>query len=69
MIEEGDTSGATEKRRETMKVRTERTAPATRVIEVSEGVAINGDCKNEDGGIGGWSVKMDRAKARYPVKR
>lgn len=64
VMERGEIEGAREKMIEAAMVMTERMAPAYRVADMSEGVAIKGDVEDPLAGRGGWQRITDMANAR-----
>lgn len=69
VIERGVTEGAREKMMEARMVRTDRAAPAYKVADVSVEVAMRREVEDPFAGNGGLKMKVDKAKARYPVAR
>jgi hypothetical protein len=63
VIDRGVTVGAREKTMDAAMVRTERRAPAYKVVVISEGVAIRGEVDEPFAGKGGCSKKTEMRRA------
>jgi len=63
VMERGVTEGAIEKMMEAAMVRTERIAPAYKVVVVSVEVAMRGEVDEPFAGKAGWRIKTDVSNA------